>query len=92
MDIDHNKSESRGTFTASEDGKNAGKMNYSRKGENIVIEHTEVNPEFQGKGVGKKLVQGAVDYARESKIKIVPQCSYAKKVMERSSEFKDVIA
>lgn len=93
MKIENNGSEARGQFEASENGKNAGKMTYSRKDENtIVIDHTEVDPEYQGQGVGKKMVEKAAEFARENNLKIVPQCSYAKKVMERSSDYDDVLA
>lgn len=93
MDFDHTKSEKRGLFEAKEEGRSAGEIIYSRAGENkIIIEHTEVDSEFQGKGVGKKLVGKVAEYARENNLKIVPECSYAKKVMERSSEFEDILA
>lgn len=92
MQIEHNNSEGRGIFIAKDGGKKAGEMTYSRKENNIIIEHTEVNPEFQGQGIGKKLIKKSVEYAREHSLKIVPECSYAKKVLERSSEYEDVLA
>lgn len=90
--MEHNKSEGRGIFTLTEEGKKAGEMTYSRRDKNIVLEHTEVGPNFQGKGIGKKLIKEAVDYARENDLKIIPECSYAKKILERSSEYDDVLA
>lgn len=92
MKIEHNNSDSRGIFTAKDDNKQAGEMTYSRRGSNIVIEHTEVDPQYQGQGVGKQLVEGAVDFARDKDLKIVPECSYARKVLERSSDYNDVLA
>lgn len=91
MNIQHDKSESRGIFKAMEDGSKAGEMTYSRRGLALVIEHTEVDPDFQGKGVGKQLVKEAVTYSRENNIKIDPECSYAKKVLTRGEEYKDVL-
>lgn len=91
MEIEHNKSENRGIFKAMEDGSKAGEMTYSRRGETIVIEHTEVDPKFQGKGVGKQLVKEAVNFSRKNNVKISPECSYAKKVLTRGEEFKDVL-
>lgn len=90
--MEHNKSKGRGIFSISEDGKEAGKMTYSKREDNIVLEHTEVDPSFQGQGLGKKLVKEAVEYARANNLKIVPECTYAKKVLERSSEYDDVLA
>lgn len=91
MNIEHNKSESRGIFKAMDDGSKAGEMTYSRRGEVMVIEHTEVDPKFQGKGVGKQLVKEAVSFSRENAIKIDPECSYAKKVLTRGEEYNDVL-
>lgn len=54
--------------------------------------HTEVKESLAGQGVARKLVENLVDRAREEKFKIVPTCSYAKKVLESSEEYSDVLA
>ncbi len=92
MKIEHHETTGQGRFEARDENKFAGKLEYSRKEENkMVIEHTEVDPGFQGEGVGKKLVQEAAEYARQNNMKINPVCSYAKKVLERSSDYDDVL-
>jgi len=91
MNIENNSSETRGQFEANDNGKKAGFMTYSRHDDRIVLEHTEVDPEYQGRGVGKKLVERSVEFARENNLKIVPECTYAKKVLEKSSEYDDVL-
>ncbi|ULG72291.1 GNAT family N-acetyltransferase [Macrococcus brunensis] len=58
----------------------------------IVIDHTEVNEALRGQGVGQQLVASAVEYARENNKKIVPVCSYAKKILEENKEYQDVLA
>ncbi len=57
----------------------------------IIIDHTEVNPEYNGKGLGKKLVTAAVEFARAKGITIIPLCPFAKKVFDKTPEFKDVL-
>ncbi len=48
MDIQQFSDETKGHFKAIEDGNEAGTMTYSRIGEEkIIIDHTEVNPEFK---------------------------------------------
>ena len=37
-----------------------------------VSTHTEVFPEFKGMGIGKVLLEKAVEYAREEIVKIIP--------------------
>jgi len=82
----------KGYFEAIEDGKEAGKLTYTWAGDSkFIIDHTEVSPEFNGKGVGKKLVMAAVEYARENNLKIIPLCPFAKSVFDKVEEIRDVL-
>jgi predicted GNAT family acetyltransferase len=82
----------KGYFEAIEDGKEAGKMTYTWAGDSkFIIDHTEVSPEFNGKGVGKKLVMAAVEYARNNNLKIIPLCPFAKSVFDKVEEIRDVL-
>ena len=79
-------------FYVSVDGKQEGKMTFVFAGnDKIIIYHTEVNPGNNGKGYGKKMVDKAVEYAREKNIKIIPLCPFAKKVFDKTPEFRDVL-
>jgi uncharacterized protein len=82
----------KGFFIATENGAEAGVMTYTPAADDkIIIDHTEVNQAFAGKGIGKKLVMAAVDYARENKIKIIPLCTYTKSVFDKDKEIQDVL-
>ena len=82
----------KGQFFVSVDGKQEGKMTFVFAGDDkIIIDHTEVNPGNNGKGFGKKMVAKAVEYAREKNIKIIPLCPFAKKVFDKTPEFRDVL-
>ena len=73
-------------------GKTEGKMTFVFAGpDKIIIDHTEVNECNNGKGYGKKMVAKAVEYAREKGIKIIPLCPFAKKVFDKTPEFRDVL-
>lgn len=92
MEIIQENNEKKGLFKAIENNVEAGLMTYSWAGENkFIIDHTEVNPDFSGKGVGKKLVMKAVDYARANNLKIMPLCPFAKSVFDRVAEIRDVL-
>ncbi|HQZ25451.1 MAG TPA: GNAT family N-acetyltransferase [Flavobacterium sp.] len=83
---------SKGYFYVSVDGKQEGKMTFVFAGnDKIIIDHTEVNPGNNGKGFGKKMVAKAVEFAREKNIKIIPLCPFAKKVFDKTPEFRDVL-
>ncbi|MBD8487170.1 N-acetyltransferase [Echinicola sp. CAU 1574] len=86
------KEEKGGFFMADEDGEEAGRMTYTFAGkEKLIIDHTEVNPDFKGMGVGKLMLMNLVDYAREDKIKVIPLCPFAKSVFSKEDIIKDVL-
>ncbi|MBE7641285.1 MULTISPECIES: GNAT family N-acetyltransferase [Salegentibacter] len=93
MKIEQIDEVTKGFFKAVESGKQAGKIEYTWAGKNkFIVDHTEVNPEFKGKGVGKKLVQATVNFAKENKLKVIPLCPFAKSVIEKTSEFQEILA
>ncbi|MEP3390003.1 MAG: GNAT family N-acetyltransferase [Reichenbachiella sp.] len=92
MNIEQFDRDHKGFFKGIEEEKEAGRMTYSWAGEDrIIIDHTEVNPAFKGKGVGKQLVLAAVDFARVKKISIIPLCAFAKSVFDRDESLRDVL-
>ncbi len=83
---------SKGRFVAMEDTALAGTMTYTMAGESkLIIDHTEVEPGFEGKNVGKQLLMALVDYARTSSIKVLPLCPFAKAMFRKLDEIKDVL-
>lgn len=82
-----------GAFIAMENETKAGKVTFVWAGEDkIILDHTEVESEFSGQGVGKKMVMAAVEFAREKNLKIIPLCPYAKSVFDKDPEIADVRA
>ncbi len=92
MEIKHIKADSKGHFQALEEGKVAGKMTYSKAGEEkMIIDHTEVDPAFRGKNIGKLMVIEAVEFARNSNLKVIPLCPFAKRIFDKTPEINDVL-
>ena len=82
----------KGYYRAVENETEAGRMTYTRAGENkIIIDHTEVNPAFRGKDVGLKLLMEVINFARAKKIKILPLCPFAKAMFDKMAEIRDVL-
>ena len=48
---------------------------------NII--HTEVNNEYQGQGIARKLVECIIENAKKENKKLIAECSYAKKILEK---------
>jgi predicted GNAT family acetyltransferase len=57
----------------------------------MVFTHTLVPPELRGRGIAEKLVRTALAEARAAGRKVVPQCSYVARFIERHKEFSDLL-
>ena len=58
----------------------------------ITIDHTGVPPEYEGRGIAARLVNRAVDDAREQGFKITPVCSYVVAQFRRHPQWADLRA
>ena len=87
--INFNQRESRSV--ALNEGNIIGYCQYKEQDNVWSITHTVVKQEFGGRGIAKRLVLAVIEEARKQNKKINPICSYAKKMMESSDEYKDVI-
>lgn len=92
MDIQIVENETKGYAIAKEDGKTAGKMTYSIPSSAfIIIDHTEVDAAFEGRGVGKQLLYKVVEMAREKKVKTLPLCPFASAMFKKLDDIQDVL-
>ncbi|WP_046755996.1 GNAT family N-acetyltransferase [Kordia jejudonensis] len=92
MDITITERDNKGFAMVRENNKRAGVMTYSRASEElIIIDHTEVEPEFKGKSIGKKLLYKIVEMARENNIKILPLCPFANAMFKKLDDIGDVL-
>jgi len=92
MKIKRQEHGKQGAFFIEEDGEWVAEMTYAREGmRKIVIDHTAVSKTLKGKGIGKALVDAAVKFARGKNLLIKPVCPFAKKVLESSEEYEDVL-
>jgi predicted GNAT family acetyltransferase len=57
----------------------------------ITFIHTEVPPELGGKGVGSRLIKGALDQVRADGLKVIAQCPFVKAFIEKRPEYQDLL-
>lgn len=57
----------------------------------LIISYVMVYPEFEGKGLGKYLVEAAIQFSRKNNWKVYPHCSYARSVMNRMNDVEDIL-
>ncbi len=57
----------------------------------ITFTHTEVPPELGGKGIGSKLIKGALDQVRAAGLRVIAQCPFVKAYIEKHPEYADLL-
>ncbi len=81
----------RGVFVIEEDGKKVGEMAVAISETALTAYHTEVDPEMEGKGLARKLLDEMVKYARENHLQVIPLCVYVQAQFRRHPEqFEDI--
>ncbi len=92
VEVIQKNNDQNGDFEIYFDGRKAGLMTYFWKNsETFVIDHTEVDEAYGGKGLGKDLVIAAVNFARKNNYKIIPVCPFAKAIFRKDEEIQDVL-
>jgi hypothetical protein len=63
-------------------------LNYSRLGDTITFLHTGVPPEWEGRGVGSKLVKTGLEYAKANGLRIKSLCWFVSGYLKRHPEYQ----
>ena len=74
-----------------DDGTEAGGAYYQRQAGAIVFTHTEVDPAFEGQGIGSQLAAGALGLVRDAGAKVVPLCPFIRAYMGKHPEYDDLL-
>ncbi|MEU6207213.1 GNAT family N-acetyltransferase [Micromonospora musae] len=74
-----------------ETGALAGVVTYQLTGTIIAYTHTEVDPEFEGEGVGSTLARAVMDDARAKGRTVVPICPFLAKWLTRHPEYEQIV-
>ena len=73
------------------DGELAGFAVYHRRGGRAYFVHTEIDPPFEGKGLGSALAKGALDAERALGEQIVPLCPFIRSYIDRHPDYADLV-
>ena len=90
--IQHERTGHRGAFFLERDGERLAQMTYTVAGTRVIIDHTDVDDRLRGTGMGRKLVDAAVQWARKENAQLMPLCPYAKSVFDKTPDYSDVLA
>ncbi len=67
-------------------------LTYTRKDDSIVFTHTEVPEAVEGGGIGSELVRAGLEFARQSKLRVVPRCPFVGAYIKAHPEYSDLTA
>ena len=73
------------------ESKVVGVAQYIRTTELIAFVHTEVSPEYEGRGVGAALARAALDEARAANLLVLPTCPFFAGWIARHPEYQDLV-
>ena len=74
------------------DGELAGFTRYTDHGGVRTFVHTEIDPRFEGMGLGSRLIAEALADVRAHGMTIVPQCPFVNAYLHRHPEDTDLLA
>lgn len=90
LSVKHNFDATR--YEAHLDGELAGFAEYQRTDQLVVFTHTEVDPKFEGKGVGSALAAFALDEVRAAGThQVLPICPFIKVWIQRHPDYIQLV-
>ena len=92
MEIKLEESQAKGSVFINEGAGNLAEMTWVKGGDTyIIVDHTTVGDSLKGQGIGRKLLDEVIRYARERNLKIMPLCPFVKSVFDKVEEYGDVL-
>ena len=82
----------RGRFEIRLDGRVVGLASYHVDDGTMTLPHTEVDPGVGGRGIGRALVAGVLDAARDRGLHVLPYCSFIRHYIQQHPEHLDLVA
>lgn len=73
------------------DGALAGFVEYGDEAGQLVLEHTEVEPSFEGRGVGSRLAAGVLDDIRRRGVRVGVRCPFVRRFVMQHPEYRDLV-
>jgi predicted GNAT family acetyltransferase len=78
-------------FEIYDDEELAGFAEYHRFRNEIAFIHTEIDPRFEGRGLGSALARAALDAAREQGLEVLPFCPFIRGWITKHPEYVDLV-
>jgi uncharacterized protein len=90
--IDLTRDEKGRRYLATVEGNVIGEAEFLLTPDLVVFTHTEIDPTFEGQGVGSALVSWALDDARRKGYAVLPTCPFVSSYIGRhADEYADLV-
>ncbi|WP_028644089.1 GNAT family N-acetyltransferase [Nocardioides sp. URHA0020] len=90
VETSHNPAEHR--YEAHLDGELAGFAEYQLTDALVIFTHTQVDPTFEGKGIGSTLARFALDDVRATGThQVLPLCPFIKSWIDKHPEYAELV-
>ncbi|HEX6076513.1 MAG TPA: GNAT family N-acetyltransferase [Micromonosporaceae bacterium] len=73
------------------DGTLVGFASYRPHPDELVFVHTEINPEYEGRGLGSTLAKETLDDVRARGLGVVPLCPFIAGYIRQHAEYADLV-
>ena len=73
------------------DGQVAGFVTYHEADGVVVLDHTEVQPGFEGEGLAGELASGTFEDLRARGLRVQPLCSFMASWVDKHPEYADLV-
>ena len=91
-DINISKDEAAGRYEIRLGDRLVGLADFYRRGDTVVIPHTETSPEFGGRGLASQLVRYCLDDIRAQQLRVDPACPFVAAYIRKNPEYADLLA
>lgn len=71
-------------------GKEIGECTFVASGDKWTINHTFVEPAYEGRGIARQLVEKVIEVARDRGKKVAATCPYVVALFQKTNQYDDV--
>lgn len=89
VQVIHNAAQNR--YELHKSGQLAAFAEYRPAGNALMLSHTETRSEFEGQGLGSRLVQETLDTLRAEGRQVVPMCPFVANYIREHREYVDMV-
>ena len=57
----------------------------------LTLLHTEIEPAFEGQGIGSRFVAGILDDARDRGLRVLPICPFVRAFLQKNPQYDDLV-